>query len=217
MMSVKPGLDREGIAARVARDLPDGAVVNLGIGIPLQVPAHLPDGVEVILHAENGVLGVGPMPAPDDVDWDLTDAGKRPITINPGGAIIDSSVSFSLVRGGRLDVTVLGAFQVAANGDVANWTVPGRNPMVGGAMDLVAGAKEVWVAMEHTTPKGEPKIVAECTLPLTGHRCVTRIYTDLAVFHLRAGHLYLIECAPGVSPEQVRDRTGAPYTAELPA
>lgn len=215
MTTARLGLDRDGIAARVARDLADGAVVNLGIGIPLQVPAYLPDDVEVIMHAENGVLGVGPTPPPDEVDWDLTDAGKRAITIRPGGAIVDSSVSFSLVRGGRLDVTILGAFQVAANGDLANWTVPGRNPMVGGAMDLVAGAKQVWVAMEHTTAAGEPKIVRECTLPLTGHRCVNRIYTDLAVFHLREGHLVLVECSPGVTPAQVRDRTAAPYLERL--
>jgi 3-oxoacid CoA-transferase subunit B len=208
------GLTREGIAARLARDLRDGYVVNLGVGIPLAVPHFIPEGTEVVLHAENGVLGLGP--APDgDGDPDLTDAGKQPITLISGAAITDSAMSFAMIRGGHLDVTVLGALQVAANGDLANWYVPGRNPAVGGAMDLVAGTPQVWVAMEHVDRKGRSKIVPECTFPLTGRQCVTRIYTDLAVFHVVDGGLRLVECAPGVPPDLVREHTAAPFVVDL--
>jgi 3-oxoacid CoA-transferase subunit B len=208
------GRTREQIAERLAADLEDGFVVNLGVGIPLDVPRFIPDGVEVVLHAENGVLGMGPV-ADGDGDPDLTDAGKQPITLISGAAITDSAMSFAMIRGGHLDVTVLGALQVAANGDLANWYVPGRNPAVGGAMDLVAGTPQVWVAMEHVDRKGRSKIVPECTFPLTGKRCVTRIYTDLAVFHVVDGTLRLVECAPGISPKQVREHTAAPYTEQL--
>jgi len=208
------GRTREGIAQRLARDLKDGYVVNLGVGIPLYVPLHIPENTEVVLHAENGVLGLGPAPEGEG-DPDLTDAGKQPITLMPGAAITDSAMSFAMIRGGHLDVSVLGALQVSAAGDLANWYVPGKNPAVGGAMDLVAGTPQVWVTMEHVDRRGRPKILPECTMPLTGRACVTRIYTDLAVFHVVDGTLRLVECAPGVTPEQVRERTAAAYTEEL--
>jgi 3-oxoacid CoA-transferase subunit B len=205
------GRSRDGIAQRLAADLRDGFVVNLGVGIPLLVPKHVPPDVEVILHAENGVLGMGPLAAPGHEDPDLTDAGKQPVTLITGAAIVDSALSFAVVRGGHLDVTVLGALQVSGRGDLANWYVPGQHPAVGGAMDLVAGAREVWVAMEHVDRSGRPKIVERCSFPLTGRRVVTRIYTDLAVFHIVAGELRLTECAPGVTTEAIRARTGVPF------
>jgi 3-oxoacid CoA-transferase subunit B len=211
------GRSREGIARRLAADLRDGYVVNLGVGIPLLVPRFIPPDVEVILHAENGVLGLGPPAPADREDPDLTDAGKQPATVITGAAIVDSALSFAVVRGGHLDVTVLGALQVSGRGDLANWYVPGRNPAVGGAMDLVAGAREVWAVMEHVDRDGRPKIVERCTFPLTGRRVVTRVYTDLAVFRVVDGRLRLTECAPGVSPAQVRDRTAAPYVEDLAA
>jgi 3-oxoacid CoA-transferase subunit B len=211
------GRTREGIAQRLAEDLQDGYVVNLGVGIPLAVPHFLPADKEVVLHAENGVLGLGPAPAAGEGDPDLTDAGKQPITLISGAAITDSAMSFAIIRGGHLDVTVLGALQVSARGDLANWYVPGRNPAVGGAMDLVAGTPQVWVTMEHVDRKGASKIVPECTFPLTGRACVTRVYTDLAVFHVVDGSLRLVECAQGVSPDDVRARTAAPYTEDLHA
>jgi 3-oxoacid CoA-transferase subunit B len=210
------GLSREGMAERLARDLRDGFVVNLGVGIPLLIPRFIPAGAEVVLHAENGVLGLGPAPPPGQEDPDLTDAGKQPATLTSGAAIVDSATSFAIVRGGHLDVTVLGALQVSARGDLANWYVPGKNPAVGGAMDLVAGAREVWVVMEHVDRAGRPKIVEKCTFPLTGRRVVTRVYTDLAVFHLVDGQLRLKECAPGVPPAAVRERTAAPYGEDFP-
>jgi 3-oxoacid CoA-transferase subunit B len=205
------GRSRDGIAQRLAADLRDGFVVNLGVGIPLLVPKHVPPDVEVILHAENGVLGMGPLAAPGHEDPDLTDAGKQPVTLITGAAIVDSALSFAVVRGGHLDVTVLGALQVSGRGDLANWYVPGQHPAVGGAMDLVAGAREVWVAMEHVDRAGRPKIVEQCGFPLTGREVVTRIYTDLAVFHIVSGELLLTECAPGVTPEDIRARTGVPF------
>jgi 3-oxoacid CoA-transferase B subunit len=215
MMTTVRGLTREEMAKRLAKDLRDGYVVNLGVGIPLLVPQFIPDGVEVILHAENGVLGLGPAPAPELEDPDLTDAGKQPATLTSGAAIVDSATSFAIVRGGHLDVTVLGALQVSGDGDLANWYVPGKNPAVGGAMDLVAGAREVWVVMEHVDKRGRPKVVERCTFPLTGKRVVTRVYTDLAVFHSEGGRLRLKECAPGVSPEAIRERTAAGYAEDL--
>ncbi|HXW43483.1 MAG TPA: 3-oxoacid CoA-transferase subunit B [Streptosporangiaceae bacterium] len=210
-----PGRSRDGIARRLAADLGDGFVVNLGVGIPLLIPQYIPPDVEVILHAENGVLGMGPLAGPGDEDPDLTDAGKQPITLIAGAAIVDSALSFAVVRGGHLDVTVLGALQVSGRGDLANWFVPGQNPAVGGAMDLVAGARQVWVAMEHVDRAGRPKIVRQCTFPLTGRQVVTRVYTDLGVFHIVDGELRLTECAPGIAPEVIRERTGAPYVEAL--
>jgi 3-oxoacid CoA-transferase subunit B len=209
------GRDREGIAIRLARDLRDGYVVNLGVGIPLLIPRYIPADVEVILHAENGVLGLGPPAPAGHEDPDLTDAGKQPATLIAGAAIVDSAMSFAIVRGGHLDVTVLGALQVSARGDLANWYVPGRNPAVGGAMDLVAGAREVWAVMEHVDRGGRPKIVEQCTFPLTGRQVVTRVYTDLAIFHIADGRLRLTECAPGIGPAAIRERTAAPYIEDL--
>jgi len=209
------GLSRESIARRLAQDLRDGFVVNLGVGIPLLIPRFIVPGTEVILHAENGVLGLGPAPPPGQEDPDLTDAGKQPATLTSGAAIVDSAMSFAIVRGGHLDVTVLGALQVSQHGDLANWYVPGKNPAVGGAMDLVAGAREVWAVMEHVDRSGRPKLVERCTFPLTGRRVVTRVYTDLAVFHVADGELRLKECAPGVPPEEVRARTEARYVEDL--
>jgi 3-oxoacid CoA-transferase subunit B len=209
------GLSREGMAERLARDLRDGYVVNLGVGIPLLIPRFIPADAEVILHAENGVLGVGPHPPAGQEDPDLTDAGKQPVTLVSGAAIVDSALSFAIVRGGHLDVTVLGALQVSAAGDLANWYVPGRSPAVGGAMDLVAGAREVWVVMEHVDRAGRPKLVERCTFPLTGRGVVTRVYTDLGVFHLAGGRLRLTECAPGVPAGAIRARTAARYAEDL--
>ncbi|MGH8868208.1 MAG: 3-oxoacid CoA-transferase subunit B [Actinomycetes bacterium] len=211
------GRSREAIAERLAQDFEDGYVVNLGVGIPLAVPRFIPDGVEVFLHAEHGVFGLGPLAAPGEEDLDLTDAGKQPVTLISGAAIVDSATSFAIIRGGHLDVAVLGALQVSGTGDLANWYVPGKNPAVGGAMDLVAGTPEVWVTMEHVDRRGRPKIVEECTFPLTGRGVVTRVYTDLAVFHVVEGELRLTECAPGVSPSDIRSRTAAPYVDMLDA
>ncbi|NUL45600.1 3-oxoacid CoA-transferase subunit B [Cellulosimicrobium funkei] len=211
------GRSRDEIARRLAADLVDGYTVNLGVGIPLAVPQHIPEDLEVFLHSENGILGLGPAPAPGTEDPDLTNAGKVPASILPGGAIVDSALSFAIIRGGHLDVTILGALQVSASGDLANWYVPGRNPAVGGAMDLVAGTPQVWICMEHVDRQGRPKLVPECTFPLTGRGVVTRVYTDLAVFHVLDGRLTLVECAPGVTPEDVRARTAADYVEAVPA
>jgi len=209
------GRSRDGIAQRLAADLRDGYVVNLGVGIPLLIPQYIPADVEVILHAENGVLGLGPLAAPGHEDPDLTNAGKQPVTLITGAAIVDSAMSFAVVRGGHLDVTVLGALQVSADGDLANWYVPGKNPAVGGAMDLVAGAREVWAVMEHVDRSARPKLVEQCTFPVTGRKVVTRVYTDLAVFHVVNGELRLKECAPGVAPAAIRSRTTARYVEDL--
>src|SRR6266550_3854611 len=176
-------LNRLQAAWRAAQDVGDGMVVNLGLGMPLHVADYLRPEVDVFIQSENGVIGVGPLAPADRIDTDLVDAGSRRITLNPGASIIDSSWSFAMIRGGHIDVTILGAFEVAANGDLANWDmrVPDKGPLVGGAMDLAACAQAVWVIMEHTTRKGGPRLVEVCTLPLTAMRCVTRVYTDLAV------------------------------------
>ncbi|MGH9044642.1 MAG: 3-oxoacid CoA-transferase subunit B [Acidimicrobiales bacterium] len=209
------GRTREGIAQRLAQDIEDGYVVNLGVGIPLDVPRFIPANIEVVLHSENGVLGLGPPAEPGFEDPDLTDAGKRYATLSTGAAIVDSATSFAVIRGGALDVAVLGALQVSEGGDLSNWYVPGQNPAVGGAMDLVAGARQVWVVMEHVDRRGKPKLVTECTFPITGRRVVKRIYTDLAVFHVASDRLILKECAPGVAVERVRDLTGASFVEDM--
>nr|WP_034336227.1 CoA transferase subunit B [Herbaspirillum sp. B39] len=203
---------REEIAARVAQDIPEGAYVNLGIGLPTKVANYLPADKEIFLHSENGVLGMGPAPAPGEEDEDLINAGKQPVTLLTGGSYFHHADSFSMMRGGHLDICVLGAFQVSAKGDLANWHTgaPDAIPAVGGAMDLAIGAKQVFVMMDHQTKTGESKLVEACTYPLTGIGCVNRIYTDLAVIDVTPQGLQVREIVEGLSFAQLQELTGAP-------
>ena len=207
---------RAEMASRVAADIPDGAVVNLGIGLPTLVANHLPAGREVVLHSENGVIGMGPAPQEGEEDYDLINAGKQPVTLLPGGSFFHHADSFAMMRGGHLDVCVLGAFQVSASGDLANWHTGAADaiPAVGGAMDLAIGAKKTFVMMEHTTKGGEMKIVERCSYPLTGVACVARIYTDLAVIDVTPQGLVVREMVDGTDLVGLQQLTGAPLVAD---
>ena len=218
-MSTYARLTRDQIAARVARDIPEGAYVNLGIGLPTRVANHLPREREVFLHSENGILGMGPAPAAGEEDYDLINAGKQPVTLLAGGAYFHHADSFSMMRGGHLDICVLGAFQVSATGDLANWHTgaPDAVPAVGGAMDLAVGARRTFVMMEHLTKSGESKIVQRCSYPLTGVGCVSRIYTDLAVIDVRPEGLAVVETVAGLGIDELRRLTGVDLRADSDA
>ena len=206
---------RAEMAEKVAADIPDGAVVNLGIGLPTMVANHLPHGREVVLHSENGVIGMGPAPKEGEEDYDLINAGKQPVTLLPGGSFFHHADSFAMMRGGHLDICVLGAFQVSATGDLANWHTGAADaiPAVGGAMDLAIGAKKTFVMMEHLTKSGQSKLVAQCSYPLTGIGCVSRIYTDLAVIDVTASGLKVVENTSGLSHDELQQLSGVPLIA----
>ena len=203
---------KDELAARVARDFPEGAIVNLGIGQPTLVANHMPSNLEILLHSENGILGMGPAPAEGQEDYDLINAGKQPVTLLPGGAYFHHADSFAMMRGGHLDICVLGAFQVSATGDLANWHTgePGAIPAVGGAMDLAIGAKQTWVMMDLLTKQGQSKLVSQCSYPLTGIGCVKRVYTDMATLACTANGLLVIDMVPGLTLEALSELIGLP-------
>jgi 3-oxoadipate CoA-transferase, beta subunit len=203
-------LDRKQMAARVARDIPEGAYVNLGIGLPTMVADYLPKGREIILHSENGILGVGPKPAPGEEDEDLINAGKEPVTLLTGGSYFHHADSFGMIRGRHLDFAILGAFQVSVTGDLANWHTGGADaiPAVGGAMDLAVGAKNVWAMMELLTKEGKSKVVERCSYPLTGARCINRVYTDMAVFDVKADGLHVVDLVEGLDFSELERLVG---------